>query len=526
MKLRNVSASQVESWNACPRKWHFEKVRGFKEPPTAAQQRGTAIHAVAEYAVNHAGAMPDSPYVPFGQAMLPYLPIGQPRVLAEYKMNLATAPGLPPWFGVIDLVDDSRSMSKYLRITDHKTSSDFRYAKTPEELRENTQVACYAKWVYETGHDEEFVEVGHLYIHTKGDTIPKRKPPRILPVYTLVDQPQVERVWARDLLSVEAMVQATSIANTDLLEPRGTSNGTCTKYGGCPHRQRCGIRENAPSNRKLTKDQPATMSAFLAKITAAKAANPALAAAAAAANASKPAEAASAPATAPKAPPAAAAAPAAGAVAGPAKGIAAALAAKAQAARAAAPTGIMPPDAASRVTPVKAKGTVAPPPPADEGGEEGDDVDHAVPTGAAEGGDPEPVTAPAPEKRPVGRPKKGSTVSVAPGTLSAFATRSGFALYVDCMPVKDTSGTGSMMFEDWVAPIIASLNEEVQTTKSLADYRMLPFSEEKTLFALAINAAISSMPPALVVNSSASRARDALDVLIPHASLVVRGLRG
>ena len=477
MKLKNVSATQVDTYTACPRAWHFGWPRGFKTPPTAAMQRGTHIHSAAEFTVKHNGTLPTNQYAPYAEAMLPFLPIGQPKVLVEQPIRLETGPGLPPWIGYIDLLDDSRTLSPYLRITDHKTSSDFRYAKTPAELAENTQVISYAKYVFDSGHDEELVQVGHLYVHTKGDALPKRSLPKVLPVFTEVGRAQVEQVWARDLGTIEEMVRAAEVENTDLLEPRGTSNGQCQKYGGCPHRARCGISASPKIGTKREKE-PGTMSNnFLARMQAAAAAKAG----------GTPSEAASVPQAVakPVTPP-----PAAPQAAKPA-------------------TGVLPPDAPSRTTPIKAKVAPVEAPAVDPRQE----IIDKWPDADAE----QAAAAPAPAKRPIGRPRKEK----------ALTSDQGFVLFIDCMPVKDTGGDTTTMFEDWINPIRLTLNDEAMKAKNLPDYRLLPFAEEKALFAIAVNEQVGGgMPAALIVNSSSPGARDALDVLIPHARLVVRGLRG
>lgn len=459
MKLKNTSATQVETWTACPRAWHFQWVRGFKEPPTASMQRGTHIHAAAEFAQKNGGKLPDNEWAAYARSMLPHLPIGKDKVLVEHMFTIPTGKGLPPWLGYIDLVDDSRTFTPHLRIYDYKTTSDFRYAKTPQELSENSQVSSYAKWAYENGHDEEFVQVGHLYILTAKKT---PKTPRVLPVLVDIDQPQVETVWARDLVKIEDMVHAAEIANTEKLEPKGTSNGQCKKYGGCPHRSRCGITQETGFGFGKAKEAGTMSNDFLKRLQEKKAATNG-------ANAH-----------------------------GPVSNVSSLPKVSAK-----APTGVLPPDAAPRTTPVKTKA------PAVEA-----EIDHAEPQGVAE------VAAAAVTKRPVGRPRKEKT---------AAASGDGFALYIDCMPVKDVSADlEPTLFEDWVNPIRLSLNDETMKAKNLPDYRLLPFSEEKALFGLALNEKIGggNMPPALIFNSSSPGARDALDVLIPHAKFVVRGLRG
>lgn len=103
----------------------------------------------------------------------------------------------------------------------------------------------------------------------------------------------------------------------------------------------------------------------------------------------------------------------------------------------------------------------------------------------------------------------------------------GFVLYIDCLPTKDTSGESEpILFEDWLSPMVEQLNETVRSEKNLPHYQLLPYAEEKALFALAMTERIDDLPATMVLNSGAPGAKDALGVLIPHASRVVRALRG
>ncbi len=536
MKLRNVSATQVETHTACPRAWHFGWVRGFKTPPTEAMQRGTHIHSGAEHARKRsmelidtvdfttedaiAKTLPANDYAPYVRSMAPYLALGEEKVLVEQKIVLPTGPGLPPWLGYIDLLDDSRTLSPYLRITDHKTTSDFRYAKTPDELANNIQVVSYARYVFENGHDEDLIQVGHLYVKTQ-PKVPKE--PKVLPVFTEIDRPQVDRVWARDLTVVEQMVRDAEVTNTDLLPATGTTNGQCKKYGGCPHRQRCGL---SPESGFGKPKGTGTMSSdFLKRLQAAKGG------AAAPAPAATPAAAPGAPAAAPK--------------------TAAAIAKAATPGKPA--TGVLPPDAPPRAT--APKKAAAPPPVVEDDIEEG-----AEPTGAAEIAEaaraaaPSPALAAAKARAAAARAEAEALEAVAvadAAALEAAAARAiappakktrgpgkangaaatnghatGFELFIDCMPIKNNDGIDTTLFEDWINPIYLTLNDEVMQAKSLPDFRLLPFAEEKVMLTLAINDLVArNMPASLVVNSSAPGAKDALAVLIPHAKKITRGLR-
>jgi hypothetical protein len=94
------------------------------------------------------------------------------------------------------------------------------------------------------------------------------------------------------------------------------------------------------------------------------------------------------------------------------------------------------------------------------------------------------------------------------------------------MPVKDVGDDAEFsLFEDWITPVVTQLNQEVQQGKGLPDYRLLPYSEEKAMFAAGLSAVVSSLPSVMIVNTGTPGAKDALGVLIPHASRVIRAFR-
>jgi hypothetical protein len=146
--------------------------------------------------------------------------------------------------------------------------------------------------------------------------------------------------------------------------------------------------------------------------------------------------------------------------------------------------GILPPDASSRETPIK----------------------------AAE----EPTEDNETEKKTRGRPKGSKNTKVINGA------RAGFVLYVDCAPTRgDIEPT---LFEDWISSIVTDLNVEVQSEKGLADYRFLPYSEEKAALAYAMAARLDGLQ-AMIISSASPKARDAMEVLVPNAAQVVRAFR-
>lgn len=239
-KWTQTSASQHSAFQRCQRYWYFGWIDKIKGPTTPAMQRGTDIHDEVEHYLKN-GAVRTSKrytekkldYAPYVNALIPHLPEPlHPDLIVEQRIQLECGPGLPWWLGFIDI---GFSGYKILQIRDLKSTSDFRYAKTEKELLENIQLMSYAKWVYEQGHTGP-IDLGHIYIKTEKKIV--RPKPKTKVVAIEVSQGHVEDVWNREMATVAEMVDAACVSSAHDLPP---TTSACGMYGGCPHREQCGI---------------------------------------------------------------------------------------------------------------------------------------------------------------------------------------------------------------------------------------------------------------------------------------------
>ena len=124
------------------------------------------------------------------------------------------------------------------------------------------------------------------------------------------------------------------------------------------------------------------------------------------------------------------------------------------------------------------------------------------------------------------KPKPKEKTRKKPSSRKKNDSKKGFVLYIDCAPVKLTSGgIEIVLFEDWFGPLVIKMNDHVKENSGLPSYRLLNFSEEKAMIDAAVNEAIPSLPELMVVSSSSPGAKDALGALIPHATDVIRAFR-
>lgn len=314
MKMRNTSASQVDAFRRCQRYWFYGWVLKLKAPTTAAMQRGTDIHALIEHWLKTGkikvptGKLPARVVAGLKKIDADVVHVDDPLVtkyhehaiataimlteklsiepshadlIIEQEIRIPTGKGLPFWLGYIDIGWSGR-IAMPLGIFDTKSTSDFRYAKTKEELRKNPQVNSYCRWAFETmGYPEPEIETGHGYIHTK---VHKTKLPNTKFVTTKVNRESVANVWNECIDDVRSMVELAAPVEglkdgLKIAQEVAPTTTACSMYGGCPHLERCGIAKESITNyftnnqKSTTKEIP--MSSLLNKLRAQKGDEPA-----------------------------------------------------------------------------------------------------------------------------------------------------------------------------------------------------------------------------------------------------------
>ena len=268
--LKHVSASQVKTFRRCRSRWYHEKIDGHVEPPSEAMKRGTRIHSALEAYLVDGTPLPDTDEGRLATPALDRLPPAGsvPRDQVERRFTLPEQMLGVKFVGVIDLVD---SLEGRVMISDHKTTSDFKYTKTEEELKADPQAQAYALAMREHGSSVRF---RHVYIRTKGSPASRE---------TVVDFDEGDIEHARERLK-KTVGEMLATSQVDDVADVGHNLEACGDYGGCPHRARCaslgrqtlGVISSLFSNRK---DKPLNdtldpLAAMLAARSPAEAINP------------------------------------------------------------------------------------------------------------------------------------------------------------------------------------------------------------------------------------------------------------
>lgn len=222
------SASQLSTFDRCALKWWWEKVGGFKPPPSASQEVGTAIHLTLENWV-HTGAEPVDPRAK--EALRHFRERGVERgetLLSERQFNHPLHIPNRVMTGKVDItiLDDKKP-----RVWDFKSTSDIRkYGKTDYQLEADIQLNIYAHDTFTTmAPKAQTLEAAHLYIQTRGAIRSE-----LVPV--TLERHDVAKRWAGYLKVVDTIEEVRLETDPSKVP---YNEMACNDYGGCPHRTRC-----------------------------------------------------------------------------------------------------------------------------------------------------------------------------------------------------------------------------------------------------------------------------------------------
>jgi len=234
-KWRSTSPSQLSTFADCRRKWWRVSVNGERQPPTAAAERGSKIHAELEAYLMHGAPLSDGT----ARAMAQHLPFAGSVSEAAVEVAFTWRPdGWPvPIRGRVDLVDLARAGAGdvVVGITDHKTTGSLEHAKTERDLARDPQALLYSGAAFagalegvpaaDSGSPLRF---RLLY----GTT---RAPYQVREVTALMSSAGVSA--GLDMLAERAHEQG-STAQAQAWADVEPSYSACEKYGGCPFMSR------------------------------------------------------------------------------------------------------------------------------------------------------------------------------------------------------------------------------------------------------------------------------------------------
>lgn len=232
MKIVSLSPTQIESFDdttpfGCSRRWWFERVGGRDKGPISGGDLGTAVHSTLEAFLlgGPQGGLHD--LVIGAPGALEWLLKLRPRIMTIEKKieigELALA-GIPVT-GRIDWVAASETPG-VPELGDHKTTSDIaRYAKTPTELKNSTQMNIYAATL----------DVRDRLIITQ-DFYQTKKKKKFEAVSVETTKPFIDERILSITAIVEKMVKVSQETNPENVTP---NEKVCNIGFGCIHRPYC-----------------------------------------------------------------------------------------------------------------------------------------------------------------------------------------------------------------------------------------------------------------------------------------------
>lgn len=502
------SASQVDTFRRCHHRWGLRYLDGVTEPTPPGAAKGTAMHSVLERMLGTgrlvAGELTVSGVLDAAECEqwdvakrgLHLLPSPQDVAPGEIEREFEFEYRGVTWRGRIDL--SRMRAGETPKVWDHKSTSDMRWAKRPEELRDDLQAALYAKvGMLETGADT--CELQWTYFPR-----PAKQKPAAVRLTVMHDE--VDRVL--DAATEDALEMHAAKTAGKKAEDLARNWNACSAYGGCPHRSRCGSPPDGGIAAAFAQDEERQhrkeqgMGSLLRRLVSDN----------------------KDPINPPESAPLRAAAIDGKAVPAPAAAPAPATKGKG---------GVL------RRLESKSNGAAAAPvedpalefPPKDEPAQQA--LPASIPAAAAAASgevleeQPSGVFDSTPAPKPAAAPAASKVETAGLRSAASSSTpvepkRQGFTLYVDCRPVRG----GGILFE--ADDLVEPAHEAVRKSYGVDDYRLVEYGKGPGAFAAALRKLFEMRPigadGAVCITTKTREGQDALAVLERLAGTVVRGM--
>jgi hypothetical protein len=254
--IHTQSASSLETYMTCARKYSYRYVLRIKEALKGAPELGIAMHWCLERYLEKGTSLPYSPSIADAQAFLgpgPWSPnhvgfqqkiLAQAAKVAEAGLPLLPAPGSVTVEDHFLFTEGGLQFQGYRDFSrkgavplvgDHKSTSDLKYAKTPDELRYGAQSLLYAFFAFLENPEATEVDLQWIYYRTRG--APKSE---LVPLRLHKDH-VVEAFGALTEIAEECATIVRDKVHPGALPPNVTA---CKMFAGrepwgCPYQKQC-----------------------------------------------------------------------------------------------------------------------------------------------------------------------------------------------------------------------------------------------------------------------------------------------
>lgn len=250
-----LSASQIERYDLCKRRWAFEYIAGIRPPPHPSAKLGLEIHHELEHWLR--SARPPNKDTKAGRIaarMIKHLPPpGTGTVERDFYFTTKNGhhyTGFIDWSGVFE---------SWPTTIDHKSTSNLQNAKTEVNLHNDVQAALYTLAGC-AGFGTDEMQLFWNYGCTTG------RDAEVRPVKTRVKLSVVSEKFERIIEPTAAEMIELRVQAPDPMSFPPTSSA-CGAFGGCPHQQRCNL--SAKERLFGTMNQPPTLASRMASFPSA-----------------------------------------------------------------------------------------------------------------------------------------------------------------------------------------------------------------------------------------------------------------
>jgi hypothetical protein len=230
-----ISPSQINCIELCERKYGWEYIEGVESEPGDAAKIGIEMHRQLENWFRDSTVPDDTLPGLMAQELILKWPAPGQVDRVEQHIHVQTEKA---WYhgykdiGFSQKFKDKVSKSKiHLRVVgDHKSTSDLKWAKTPEELLRDPQSIIYSAAEMEEHKVDEVLD--------KWAYVTRSKKPKTKIVQTILTREQVELGFDRLDVLAQRIYEIRAIEGLKAmdLEPTVTA---CGAFGGCSHVARC-----------------------------------------------------------------------------------------------------------------------------------------------------------------------------------------------------------------------------------------------------------------------------------------------
>lgn len=250
-KPMTFSATRIQSWLSCNRMASWKYIAGYPEPDTADTETGKIVHARLED-MGKSRRLPDlqDDYDAIAAEALPFI---QPEIVYgttkfEDEITFTAPGGRHRWVTKRDL------RTRPGELWDYKTTGDFKWALTPDELLWDVQANLYAYVEFLEHPELQVCNMTWLYLR-------KRKPYAPLPVKAQITREHATRCFEALEKLADQMQAAAYAAPLDpvarhkhILQVIQPNFESCSNYRGCPHHRHCPdapfISSKSPGDKK------------------------------------------------------------------------------------------------------------------------------------------------------------------------------------------------------------------------------------------------------------------------------------